>query len=164
MTGVIFAVLERTGKELIEIVFTLHPSLANPDKQGVWRGEEVPQLFTTLHLSSPSRRDRLICSSNSSRNRRLGNWNCRMPPLLVVAETWVKSGEELSLLFTSSNALFIEVCEGWVKSEEYFMTPLFIQISKSRIHGVGLCFLSLIAGFTMLCGQPTVRYGDSWLF
>ena len=43
---------------------------------------------------SRSRRDRLICSSNSSRNRRLGNWNCRMPPLLVVAETWVKSGEE----------------------------------------------------------------------
>jgi len=42
--------LERTGKELIEIVFTLHPSLANPDKQGVWRGEEVLQLFTTLHL------------------------------------------------------------------------------------------------------------------
>ena len=35
------------------ILFTLHPSLANPDKQGVWRGEEFPQLFTTLHLSSP---------------------------------------------------------------------------------------------------------------
>ena len=49
MTGGIFAVLERTGKELIEIVFTLHPSLATPDKQGVWRGEEVLQLFTTLH-------------------------------------------------------------------------------------------------------------------
>ena len=113
---------------------------------------------------SRSRRDRLICSSNSSRNRRLGNWNCRMPPLWVVAETWVKSGEELSLLFTSSYALFIGACEGWVKSEEYFMTPLFIQISKSRIHGVGLCFLSLIAGFTMLCGQPTSRYEDSWLF
>ena len=76
----------------------------------------------------------------------------------------VKSGEELSLLFTSPNALFIGRCEGWVKSEEYFMTPLFIQISKSRIHGVGLCFLSLIAGFTMLCGQPTSRYEDSWLF
>ena len=76
----------------------------------------------------------------------------------------VKSGEELGLLFTSSYALFIEVCEGRVKSEEYFMTPLFIQISKSRIHGVGLCFLSLIAGFTMLCGQPTGRYGDSCLF
>ena len=85
-------------------------------------------------------------------------------PLTVVAETWVKSGEELSLLFTSSYALFIEVCEGWVKSEEYFMTPLFIQISKSRIHGVGLCFLSLIAGFTMPCGQSTGRYEDSWLF
>ena len=41
-----------------------------------------------------SRRDRLICSSNSSRNRRLGNWICRMPPLWVVAEIWVKSGEE----------------------------------------------------------------------
>ena len=87
-----------------------------------------------------------------------------MPPLWVVAETWVKSGEELRDLFTSPNALFIGVCEGWVKSEEYFMTPLFIQISKSRIHGVGLCFLSLIAGFTMLCGQPTSRYEDSWLF
>ena len=87
-----------------------------------------------------------------------------MPPLWVVAETWVKSGEELSLLFTSPNTLFIGACEGWVKSEEYFMTPLFIQISKSRIHGVGLCFLSLIAGFTVPCGQPTGRYGDSWLF
>ena len=82
--------LERTGKELIEIVFTLHSSLAN--------------------------------------------------------------------------ALFIGGCEGWVKSEDYFMTPLFIQISKSRIHGVGLCFLTLIAGFTMPCGQPTGRYGDSCLF
>ena len=56
-------------------------------------------LFTTLHHSSPplslrSRRDCLICSSNSSRNRRLGNWICRIPPLWVVAETWVKSGEE----------------------------------------------------------------------
>ena len=90
----IYSCTERTGKELIEIVFTLHPSLANPDKQGVWRGEEVLQLFTTLHLSSPSRRDSLICSSNSSRNRRLGNWICRIPPLWVVAETWVKSGEE----------------------------------------------------------------------
>ena len=76
------------------ILFTLHPFLWIPDKQGVWRGEEVPQLFTTLHLFSPSRRDSLICSSNSSRNRRLGNWNCRMSPLWVVAETWVKSGEE----------------------------------------------------------------------
>ena len=76
----------------------------------------------------------------------------------------VKSGEELSLLFTSPNALFIGVCVGRVKSEEYFMTPLFIQISKSRIQGVGLCFLSLIAVFTMPCGQPTGRYGDSWLF
>ena len=90
----IYSCTERTGKELIEIVFTLHPSLANPDKQGVWRGEEVLQLFTTLHLFSPSRRDSLICSSNSSRNRRLGNWICRIPPLWVVAETWVKSGEE----------------------------------------------------------------------
>ena len=76
----------------------------------------------------------------------------------------VKSGEELQDLFTSPNALFIGVCEGWVKSEEYFMIPLFIQISKSRIHGVGLCFLSLIAGLTMPCGQPTGRYGDSCLF
>ena len=56
-----------------------------------------------------------------------------MPPLWVVAETWVKSGEELSLLFTSPNALFIGRCEGWVKSEEYFMTPLFIKFSESRI-------------------------------
>ena len=62
-------------------------------------------------------------------------------PLTVVAETWVKSGEELSLLFTSSYALFIEVCEGWVKSEEYFMTPLFIQISESEIPGRWSCAL-----------------------
>ena len=32
----------------------------------------------------------------------------------------VKSGEELQNLFTSPNALFIGVCEGGVKSEEYF--------------------------------------------
>ena len=31
----------------------------------------------------------------------------------------VKSGEEFQELFTSQNALFIGVCEGWVKSEEY---------------------------------------------
>ena len=31
----------------------------------------------------------------------------------------VKSGEEFQELFTSPNALFIGVCEGWVKSEEY---------------------------------------------
>ena len=31
----------------------------------------------------------------------------------------MKSGEELRELFTSPNALFIGVCEGWVKSEEY---------------------------------------------
>ena len=47
-----------------------------------------------VQISLMSRRDRLICSSNSSRNRRLGNWFCRMLPLWVVAETWVKSGEE----------------------------------------------------------------------
>ena len=76
----------------------------------------------------------------------------------------VKSGEELSLLFTSSNALFIGVCEGWVKSEEYFMNPLFIQFSESGIPGDGLVLLSLMAGFTMPYGQPTGRYEDSWLF
>ena len=32
----------------------------------------------------------------------------------------VKRGEELQDLFTSPNALFIGVCEGWVKSEDYF--------------------------------------------
>ena len=32
----------------------------------------------------------------------------------------MKSGEELQDLFTSPNALFIGVCEGWVKSEDYF--------------------------------------------
>ena len=51
----------------------------------------------------------------------------------------VKSGEELQDLFTSPNALFIGVCEGWVKSEEYFMAPLFIHFSESRIPGVVLC-------------------------
>ena len=87
-----------------------------------------------------------------------------MLPLWVVAETWVKSGEELSLLFILTNALFIGVCEGWVKSEEYFMTPLFIHFSESRIPGGGLVPLSLMVGFTMPYGQPTGRYGDSWLF
>ena len=76
----------------------------------------------------------------------------------------VKSGEELSLLFTLGNALFIGVYEGWVKSEEYFMNPLFILFSGSKIPGDGLVFLSLMAGFAMPCGQPTGRYGDSWLF
>ena len=76
----------------------------------------------------------------------------------------VKSGEELSLLFTLGNALFIGVCEGRVKSEEYFMNPLFVQFSESGIPGDGLVLLSLMAGFTMPYGQPTVRYEDSWLF
>ena len=76
----------------------------------------------------------------------------------------VKSGEELSLLFTLGNALFIGVCGGWVKSEEYFMNPLFIQFPESRIPGEGLVFLSLMAGFTVPFGQPTGRYGDSRLF
>ena len=69
-----------------------------------------------------------------------------MPPLRVVAETLMKSGEEWSLLFTSPNALFIGGSEGWVKSEEFFMTPLFIQFSESRIPGDGLVFLSLMEG------------------
>ena len=69
----------------------------------------------------------------------------------------VKSGEELSLLFTLGNALFIGVYEGWVKSEEYFMNPLFIQFSESRIPGDGFVFLSLMAGLSMPCGQPTGR-------
>ena len=76
----------------------------------------------------------------------------------------VKSGEEFRELFTLGNALFIGVCEGRVKSEEYFMNPLFIQFSESRIPGDGLVFLSLMAGFTVPFGQPTGRYGDSWLF
>ena len=40
---------------------------------------------------------------------------------LMGEERWrvVKSGEELRELFTSPNALFIGVCEGKVKSEEY---------------------------------------------
>ena len=49
-------------------------------------------------------------------------------------------------------------------SEEYFMNPLFIQFSESGIPGDGLVLLSLMAGFTMPYGQPTVRYEDSWLF
>ena len=61
----------------------------------------------------------------------------------------MKSGEELSLLFTSSYALFIGACEGWVKSEEYFMTPLFIQISKSRIHVLVFVFYLLL--LVLLC-------------
>ena len=76
----------------------------------------------------------------------------------------VKSGEEFRELFTLGNALFIGGCEGWVKSEEYFMNPLFIQFSESGIPGDGLVLLSLMAGFTMPYGQPTVRYEDSWLF
>ena len=73
----------------------------------------------------------------------------------------MKSGEELRDLFTSPNALFIGICEGWVKSEEYFINPLFIQFSESGIPGDGLVLLSLMAGFTMPYGQPTVRYEDS---
>ena len=76
----------------------------------------------------------------------------------------VKSGEEFRELFTLGNALFIGVYEGRVKSEEYFMNPLFIQFSESEIPGDGLVLLSLMAGFTMPYGQPTVRYEDSWLF
>ena len=80
MTGGIFAVLERTGKELIEIVFTLHPSLANPDKQGVWRGEEVPQLFTTLHLSSP------LFTQVSATTHKGGIRQIQLPSLLFLLE------------------------------------------------------------------------------
>ena len=69
-----------------------------------------------------------------------------------------------SSLFTLPNALFVGVCEGWVKSEEYFMTPLFIKFSESRIPGGGLVLLSFMAGFTMPYGQSTGRYGASWLF
>ena len=61
----------------------------------------------------------------------------------------VKSGEELSLLFTLGNALFIGVCEGRVKSEEYFMNPLFIQFSESGISGDDFVLLSLMTGFTI---------------
>ena len=42
---------------------------------------------------------------------------------------WVKSGEELRELFTSPNALFIGVCEGWVKSEEYYPSAKFAAFS-----------------------------------
>ena len=163
----IYSCTERTGKELIEILFTLHPSLANPDKQGVWRGEEVLQLFTTLHLSSPSRRDSLICSSNSSRNRRLGNWICRIPPLWVVAETWGKSGEEWWRVEPTLHLVIRPVYRGLRgMGEEWRVFHDSIVYSNLEIKNpcVGLCFLSLIAGFTMLCGQPTSRYEDSWLF
>ena len=186
-----------SGRVFCQILFTLHPSLATPDKQGVWRGEEFQKLFTTLHLSSPirghlkkinsmknctrngasvrwwpkkvlislwSRRDKLICLSNSSRNRRLGNWICRMPPLWLllrnrwrVVKSWAYSSPRQTPCLSGG-------ARGWVKSEEYFMTPLFIKFSESRIPGGGLVLLSLMAGFTMPYGQPTSRYEDSWLF
>ena len=41
----------------------------------------------------------------------------------------MKSGEELRELFTSPNALFIGVCEGWVKSEEYYPSAKFAAFS-----------------------------------
>lgn len=41
----------------------------------------------------------------------------------------VKSGEELRELFTTLNTLFIEVCEGWVKSEEYCPSAKFTAFS-----------------------------------
>ena len=69
----------------------------------------------------------------------------------------MKSGEEFRELFTLGNALFIGVYEEKVKSEEYFMNPLFIQFSESRIPGDGLVLLSLMAGLTMPFGQPTGR-------
>ena len=42
----------------------------------------------------------------------------------------MKSGEELRELFTSPNALFIGVCEGKVKSEEYS------RVGESIIQGI----------------------------
>ena len=50
---------------------------------------------------------------------------CRILHAIIILKMFpygwreVKSGEELRELFTPPNALFIGVCEGWVKSEEY---------------------------------------------
>ena len=66
------------------------------------------------------------------------------------------SGEELAQLFTSPNALFIGVCEGKVKSEEYFMTPLFIQISESEIPGRWSC--ALISYGRFYCATWTANW------
>ena len=50
---------------------------------------------------------------------------CRILHAIIILKMFpygwreVKSGEELRELFTSPNALFIGVCEGKVKSEEY---------------------------------------------
>ena len=49
-----------------------------------------------------------------------------------MGEEWwrvVKSGEELRELFTTLNALFIVVCDGWVKSEEYCPSAKFTAFS-----------------------------------
>ena len=50
---------------------------------------------------------------------------CRILHAIIILKMFpygwreVKSGEELRELFTPPNALFIGVCGGWVKSEEY---------------------------------------------
>ena len=100
------------------------------------------------------RRGRLISSLNSSRNRGglvsdfAGCFFYRWFLRFRVYTIWVKSGEEWWRVVKSwanssplGNALFIGISEGWVKSEEYFMTPLFIQISESEILGRWSCAL-----------------------
>ena len=130
-------------------------------------------LFTTLHL----------CLSDNHKGciRQI-----QLPGLLVLLEfdkhiscpfltrenvpLWVKRGEELRELFTSPNALFIGVCEGWVKSEEYlakisaatyrhslllssFISAFFTFLNKSEAKTRSLSFslVALITWFLLPC-------------
>ena len=120
-----------------------------------WFGHQLwPALCTSYVWALPSAYPLLV-----------HQWRGGSHPGEVVSEIWVKSGEELSQLFTTRKRpvyrYFRRMGEEWRVFHES------IVYSKSRnqkSQGDNLVLLSLMAGFTVLHGQPTGRYGDSWLF
>ena len=118
-----------------------------------WFGHQLwPALCTSYVWALPSADPLLV-----------HQWRGGSHPGEVVSEIWVKSGEEWWRVVKSwanssplGNALFIGISEGWVKSEEYFMTPLFIQISESEIPGRWSC--ALISYGRFYCATWTANW------
>ena len=136
--------------------------MKNCTKLGIW--DDARKCFL---ISLWSRRNKLICSSNSGRNRRCGNWICRIPPLWVVAETWVKSGEEwwrVELTLHLAKRPVYRGLRGMGEEWRVFHGTIVYSFLGIKNPRGGLVPLSLMAGFTMPYGQSTGRYGASWLF
>ena len=123
-----------------------------------WFGHQLwPALCTSYVWALPSADPLLV-----------HQWRGGSHPGEVVSEIWVKSGEEwwrveptLHPLETPCLSVFPK--DGWrVKSISWLHCLFRSRNQKSQ--GDGLVLLSLMAGFTVLHGQPTGRYGDSWLF